>query len=692
MLISLTIFLSAFLLFQLQPVIARYILPWYGGHSGVWTTCMLFFQVGLLLGYTYAHLLVRILKVKYQIIVHAAILVLSLLVLPVIPSESLKPMGNVDPTWDILRLLLLTAGAPFLMVSATGPLVQHWYSQSHPRKSPYRLYALSNFGSLLALLTYPFLIEPLLGLDQQAKIWSFGYVVFAVLCMWCGQALTSRTQSPSHRTENSDRPWKNSIAWVWVGLSACGSILLLAVTSKITEDFSAIPLLWVLPLSLYLITFIIAFDNPRWYRRAVWVPVFLMATVLMVYLLQHWADLNLVTAVLLFNGALFCIVMVCHGELVRHKPAPHKLTIFYLMVALGGALGGVFVSIVAVRVFSAFWELHVGLLAAFLLVGYSLFNLQEKPRPSWHSPAQKIWVLGSLLLGGFLIQGAIESEGNALVTRRNFHSVLRVHEMDIGKLSHRRVLYSGQINHGLQLLHPDNQGHIGSYYSSQSGFGLAIQQHPKRLARSGASQSESQADSLRVGVLGLGVGVIASWGLPQDNFRFYEINPAVVTIADDYFSLLRNARCQVEIIEGDGRISLERELSEDGPQNFDILVIDAFSGDAIPVHLLTIEAFRLYLKHLNFDGILAFNITNRHLELEPVIASVSQELGLPALIIIQEKRSEDFINRSKWALLTRNEQFLQNPRILEYSAPCGTTSKQVGFWSDNYSSLFQLLK
>jgi len=378
--------------------------------------------------------------------------------------------------------------------------------------------------------------------------------------------------------------------------------------------------------------------------------------------------------------------------LVRLKPPSSKLTSFYLMVALGGALGGIFVNFVAVRYFAAFWELHLSVLAAFLIVGYSLFSFRKRPTPTWFGYAQKSWIAGSLVLIGFLLQGAIFSEDGALLSQRNFHGVLRVHEFDIGKLSHRRVLYNGQINHGLQLQAPNHQGHIGSYYSSQSGLGVAIQQHPARLARTNGSTSELGTDNLSVGVIGLGVGVIASWGLPGDFFCFYEINPAVISIADSFFSLIKEAKCSVEILAGDGRLTLEHELQKQGSRQFDILVVDAFSGDAIPVHLLTIEAVQLYFKHLKPDGILAFNITNRHLELEPIIAQFSGEIGIPSIIIKQEKRYSEFISSSKWALVTRNEKFLQNPRVIDYSAASQDGQGLNILWSDNFSSLFPLLK
>lgn len=692
---AITIFISAFFLFQVQPIIARFILPWYGGSPAVWSTCMLFFQVGLLTGYIYAHLLVRYFKPRSQVFVHAALMFISLVFLPITPDADLKPAGGSDPVWGIIRLLLFTVGFPYILISSTGPLLQHWYKLKYADKSPYRLYALSNLGSLLGLITYPFLVEPNMTLGTQTILWSCGYLLFAGVCAWSGRSLLSVNQD--FLSKNESRPSQMSLPpkidmLLWIGLSACGSIMLLAVTSKTTQDISVIPFLWVLPLSLYLVTLIIAFDSPRWYRRRIWIPAFLLSAGVIAYLLQPGTKMHILLAILLYNLAMFCIIMVCHGELERSKPPASQLTLFYLMVSLGGAMGGVFVSFIATKLFPAYWELHVGIAAALILVGFTLFRLGYMKSVRWYSPGKWIWTAVTITLIAPLVTAMIKAEGDALTTRRNFYGVLRVHERDKGEETHHRKLYNGQINHGLQLLHPTQKNRIVSYYSAHSGLGIAFRRHPKRLARASAGQTSSRDYNLKVGVVGLGIGVAASWGLPGDTVRFYEINPEVTNLANEYFTLLKDAKASVEVVAGDGRISLEQELRKQGSMQFDILVVDAFSGDAIPVHLLTREAFELYFKHLRADGILALHISNRHLDLRPVVYGIAKTFDITVLLVNNKKRSKDFIKGSKWVLLTKNKSFVKHPSVKRYATPWPLIIRKTILWTDEYSSLLKVLK
>ncbi len=692
---AITIFLSAFFLFQVQPVIARYILPWYGGTPAVWSTCMMFFQVGLLVGYVYAHLLARYVKVQNQVFLHAALLVLSLIFLPITPDSALKPSGDGDPIWGITRLLILTVGVPYVLISSTGPLLQHWYNLRFAGRSPYRLYALSNLASLLGLLTYPFLIEPRIALGAQTVLWSCGYLAFAGVCIWSGRSLLSAKNIvfPGTDSENGHiSRLKTFTPLIWVGFSACGSIILLAVTSKITQDISVIPFLWALPLSLYLCTFIIAFDSPKWYRREIWIPAFLLSSGVITCLLQSRDNLNIVMTIVLYSAAMFCIVMVCHGELVRSKPMPDRLTFFYLMVALGGALGGVFVNFVATNIFPAYWELHAGIGLSLILVGISLFSSCSQRPGIRQSALGAGWSIVTIALILLLVNAVFKSEGDALTTRRNFYGVLRVHEQGEGTRSYRRKLYSGQINHGLQLFHPEKRGRILSYYSAHSGIGIAFRRHPKRLALHSKSSTKTEDLNLHVGTVGLGIGVISLWGRPGDTFRFYEINPEVVSLADEFFTVLKDSKAKIEMVTGDGRISLERELQEQGSMLFDILAVDAFSADAIPVHLITREAVELYFKHLRADGILALHITNRHLDLRPVVYGLSREMGIEALMVIKKGQPRDFIKGSTWILLTKNKSFLKHPRVLKYVTSWPDNIRDDIIWTDDYSSLLKVLK
>jgi hypothetical protein len=704
---AITIFISAFLLFQVQPVIARFILPWYGGSPAVWSTCMMFFQVGLLVGYVYAHLLARYVATRNQVFVHAALLLLSFFFLPITPDDVLKPVGDGNPIWGIIQLLAYTVGAPYVLLSSTGPLFQHWYNRRYAGRSPYRLYALSNVGSLLGLLTYPFLVEPRLSLGLQTISWSVGYLLFVAFCLWAGRSLLNVTNgsgtqpvaspdsSPdtflADRREPTDRPGRLD-PLLWVGLAACGSIMLLAVTSKITQDLSVVPFLWVLPLSLYLSTFIISFAGRKWYWRRVWVPLFLLSVGVVAYLVQSETELHIVTMVVLYCAAMFCIVMVCHGELARCKPPPRQLTFFYLMVSLGGALGGAFVTFLAPNMFSAFWELHVGVVLAVILAGVSLFG-RDRLR-NGHSRKFFVWgwLAGTLVLIAFLGNGMVKAEENTLTTRRNFYGVLRVYEMDKGTHGHRRALFHGQINHGAQLLHPGQENRIASYFSAHSGLGLAFLLHPKRLALSDRTATEAREFNLRVGVVGLGIGAVSQWGLPGDSFRFYEINPEVAAVAYEYFTLLQDSKAEVEVVMGDGRISLERELRGQGSMKFDILAVDAFTGDAIPVHLLTREALALYLDHLSEGGILALQITNRHLDFMPVVFGLAMALDMPAVMVNGSERPEDYIMRTRWILLTKNESFLKSLYLSKTPSAWPADIRDDIIWTDDYSSLLELLK
>ncbi len=456
---AITIFISAFLLFQVQPIIARYILPWFGGSPAVWSTSMLFFQMGLLVGYTYAHVISTYLETRKQVIVHFTLLGLSLLLLPITPTEALKPDSVDSPAMDIIFLLLSTVGIPYMLVSSTGPLLQQWFAKKYPDRSPYRLYALSNFGSLLALLTYPFIVEPNFGLNTQTIFWSIGYGVFILMCGWAGMTVyKSLTDLPVtlNKTESTEEQ-KMSI-WdplLWIAFSASGSVLLLAATNFICQDVAVIPFFWILPLSLYLITFIIAFDSPRWYIRWIWIPALLLITPKIFIMLEDHYNLDytgLTEQVIIYLGGMFLALMVAHGEMVRLKPPTKHLTFFYLMVSLGGAIGGVFVTFIAPEIFSDFWEWPMGFVLILFLSGISFLRKPGFDIPLFISskvPKSKlpVWVLPtfvSMILVGGSIYFALKItkfqdsfSNNVIASDRNFYGVLRVIESYKGHSLHR---------------------------------------------------------------------------------------------------------------------------------------------------------------------------------------------------------------------------------------------------------------
>lgn len=761
---ALTIFTGAFLLFQVQPLIGKYILPWFGGTPAVWTTCMLFFQLLLLGGYTYAHLSTRRLSARGQVVLHLALLAAAVALLPITPSNVWKPVDSHSPVWRIMVLLAASVGLPYFVLSATGPLLQDWFRRMYPGRSPFRLYALSNLASLLALISYPFWFEVHYTRQVQVQAWSWGMGVFAVLCGYCAiRVWRSDATAPAATDEQSpvkseeSRPALGQY-FLWLALPACASVLLLATTNKLCQDVAVIPFLWILPLSLYLLTFIISFDSPRWYHRAVFGIALGPALGLMVWALYHGDDASLTWQVALYGTALFVCGMVCHGELYRLRPAPRHLTAFYLMIAAGGALGGVFVGIVAPLVFNTYVELHWGLaLCAFLfaavclrdqkgtsLAGWRALTLFYwlsawvgleravvwagswlrsnhtklswkllaglnwnwtahvhwliwaalavvvvrsitkktllKPR-NWHLQVCLVLSLGVAVLGVSLARECWLSERGAVSLARNFYGVLCVWDYRQNEPAQRHLLLQhGRITHGLQFLEPKSSMWATTYYGEESGVGLAMRHFPG-------------AQDRVVGIVGLGTGTMAAYGRKGDRFRFYEINPEVERVARERFTYLRQCPAQVEVILGDARLSMEREA----PQRFDLLVLDAFSSDSIPVHLLTREAFEIYLRHLKPDGVIAVHISNHYLNLAPVADNLATHFQLKHVSVstgdpFDDDESEWWLYSSTWVLLTKNEAFLQLPAIRDVRTEPKKPSVKVPLWTDDYASLFPILE
>ncbi|MDP1606819.1 MAG: fused MFS/spermidine synthase [Rhodocyclaceae bacterium] len=684
MLYGATIFLSAFLLFQVQPIIGKLILPWFGGSASVWTICLLFFQSLLLLGYLYSHWVVRFLSPRHQSWLHIAVLAASCLVLPIIPGAEWKPLGDEDPTLLILGLLTVTIGLPYFALSTTGPLLQAWFARERPGSVPYRLFALSNFGSMIALLSYPFGIEPFLTTRWQSWIWSGGFVVFALLCSVL--ALRGARHSaavgnvagvnPAHPVAPLASAPTLGLMALWAALAACPSLLLVAVTSHLTQHVAPIPLLWILPLALYLLSFILCFEHPRWYQRWLFVPLLVASLVAHGWLSTLGiSDINIRWQVLIHLLALFTFCMVCHGELSRLRPDPRHLTGFYLMLALGGALGGGFVALVAPNFFIAEFELPIGLVLTAAVTFYVLLR-DRKPYRIPRRALVASAVGGTALLGFVLASEQYsELEGSRAVAR-NFYGTLHVTQKgNEGDIDARRWLYHGSIVHGDQYLHADRRQRPTTYYGPTTGAGLAIE-----LTRTPAPQ--------RVGILGLGAGTLLTYGRPEDYYRGYEINPLVLELARTEFSYLADARARVDVVLGDGRLALER----DAPQGFDVLLVDAFSGDAVPAHLLTREAFALYFRHLKPDGVLAFHITNRFLDLTPIVALAARQLGYGAVLISNERDDAADVYRASWMLVTNNAALLENPKIRAAMDTLVIPSSKVRPWTDDYSSLLPILK
>src|SRR5438874_1956415 len=605
---AITIFLSAFLLFQVQPLIAKVILPWFGGSAAVWTVCMLFFQVLLLAGYVYSHAYVR-LRIPARRHIHIALLALAAATLPLAAGAAWKPAGGEDPTWRILGLLATSVGLPYFALSTTGPLVQAWYARSREGAAPYRLFALSNLGSMLALVSYPLAVEPLLALGTQAAVWSAGFALFALACAALAWRSKGAEAQPLAGGE-SGKPGPG-LQTLWAALACCASLLLLAFTGHMTLNIAAIPFLWVLPLALYLLSFVLCFEASGWYRRWLFVPL-LGAGLAGVCVTLTRSNPSIWTLIPLYSATLFAACMVCHGELARSKPHPQHLTGFYLMLALGGAAGGALAGLVAPNLFEDLYELPIGMLALALLVIAALL----RDRASLLHGRLRIaaWIVFLALTAALavaLFRTYAENSADTRVRSRNFYGVLNVHDSGEGPDA-MRILSHGTIVHGKQFLDPDRRGLPTSYYGPRSGIGLAL---------------------------------------------------------------------------GDARLSLERER----PQNFDVLALDAFSSDAIPVHLLTVEAFKTYLRHLKPGGVLAVHISNRYLDLVPVVQQAGRRLSLEVRQVESDDDDEAGVYRSDWMLLSASPAPFEG-ELLKEAAERIDAVPRVRLWTDDYSDVYRILK
>ena len=684
LLYSLTIALSAFLLFELQPIIAKIILPWFGGTSAVWSTCMLFFQVVLLLGYLYAHWLHRTFGARRQAIIHSVVLAASLALLPVLPNPAWKSTVVAHPSLRILALLTVTVGLPYFLLSSTSPLLQAWYARTHKRGMPYRLFALSNAASLAALLSYPFLIEPNLATRLQGILWSAAYAGFAATCAltaWRTSLLpeVEAAHAAGETAEDAAPGW--TVRLLWLGLASSASVLLLAVTTHLTQDVAAIPFLWILPLTVYLLSFILCFEVPSFYRRGVFAPLLALSLAFMAYSLWPgrldvtvaWlmpiTRMSIGPSLVVFALALFVCCMVCHGELARLKPHPRHLTGFYVLVSLGGATGGLFVGLVAPNFFRAYYEFPIGLALCAVLA--AIVYVRAWPR----------WAIAPLAaaLAGYLFclgAGMYKMVDGYRVVARNFYGQLRVYDSGDPRFDEdaSRHLLHGVINHGEQMLREEYRRQPVTYFCPDSGIGLAMR------ALEGTPR--------RIGILGLGCGTLAAYGRAGDVLRIYEINPQVVEIASTQFTYLRDTAARVEVALGDGRLVLDSEPD----QHFDILVMDAFSGDSVPVHLITLEAFRTYFRHLKPAGILAVNISNKYLRLDPVMERAASAFAKLALVYHYAPPEDDALCFAcSWTLIMDRSTAAAHPQLEQHGT---VLQPRPGFpaWTDDFSNMFRILK
>lgn len=687
---AVAIFLSAFLLFAVEPMVAKMVLPWFGGSASVWAVCLLFFQAALLAGYTYAHLLRRASTAR-QPWIHAVVIAVSFASLPVIPAARWKPDPMAAPDLRILLVLAVTVGLPFFVLSSTAPLLQAWWVRDQRDRSPYRFYALSNVGSMVALLSYPTLIEPRVRTHVQAITWSAAYAITAALCAAIGFLAAPKTAAVEQQAAVTEVP-SRLVRSLWVALPAVASALLLAITNHISQNVAAIPFLWIIPLSLYLLSFILSFDSPRWYPRSVFLRLLAVTLGGMAYVLSDRFDTApLIVLVPLFCAFLFVCCMFCHGELARLKPHPKYLTSFYLMVALGGALGSLFVAIIAPHVFVGMTELPIAVAACAVL---AVVAVARDPQGIFNAGSKRfhpVVLAIAAIAAAIVISLAVNTHENDAYTKfkgRNFYGMLRVYDK-LASLPQQfppdpanifdapdprfRELVNGTINHGIQFQTPSMRRFATTYYSTNSGVGVALLQEGKR-------------GPLRVGVIGLGAGTLAAYGRVGDMYRFYDINPLVINLAQHLFTFLRDSMATIDIVPGDARLSLEREP----PQNFDVLAVDAFSGDSIPVHLLTRQAFELYFKHLRPGGVLAVHVSNRYLDLVPVVRGAAGVLHKKIVVIENAPDDDREIFDSTWVLVSDHDLPYQAEL---YKAGLVTVSKgRTVLWTDDYSSIWPLLK
>jgi len=650
-------------------MMGRSILPVYGGAPAVWSTCLLFFQTLLFVGYTYAHLLTSHLSARKQVIAHLALLIAATLTLPIQARIDSAMVSNRLPFMEILLFLSRRAGLLFFALSATTPLLQSWYARCSGGE-PYKFYALSNFGSLLALLSYPLLFEPYLPLTAQSRFWSLGFGTFVFAMIASAYHFIRRSSTRSFAVEESSTGrihWSSGLRWI--ALSALPGALLIAVTSHMTLDVAAVPFLWVIPLALYLVTFILAFSSDKFCRTGVILPFWILATAGLAFSLLAGGTTSFGLRMAVSLACLGFGALICHGALALERPDAKRLTAYYMCITGGGAIGGLFSAVIAPFVFRDYYELPVVILAVYALLPWMV---QSGPDPKKRG-SQRRWLwLGSgfaavAMTAVLWVQANGSSGKERMVDRaRGFFGVCRVVQTQNAVL-----LTLGDIQHGMQLSNPAMRDLPTSYFGPESGAGLALSRH-----RAGKPR--------RIAVIGLGVGTLAAYGRVGDEIRFFELDPNVVRFARRYFTYLDRSRAGVAIEIGDGRLLLGQEQ-----KRFDIVALDAFSSNAIPVHLLTKEAFGVYLSKLTDDGILLANVTNRHLAVARVVQGSANAHGLALELVETPSNPGKGLNRARWALMARKASTLDSVlEGVEIRQPEG----EPVLWTDQHSALWTLVK
>jgi hypothetical protein len=675
--------LAGFLLFQVQLVLGKFILPWFGGSASTWLVCMLFFQVALLVGYAHAYAITLPLPIHRQAQLQIGILALTLALLPIAPSDSWKPADASDPTWRILALLTVCVGLPYIALATTTPLLSRWLAHMAPELNPVRFFAASNIGSFLGLLSYPFFFERLLPSVEQTRWWSWAYVLYAALFSICGLLTIASTQNTKAAGTGALRTGKDDALLMWVVYSSLGSALLIATTNAITQWSAVVPFLWVVPLSAYLLTFVIAFGYPRAYSRVLFGGAFLLLAGASLALPVPETSFYLFIALVLQTATLFAGCMICHAEMVKLQPEPARLPKFYLAIAAGGALGGIAVVLGAPLLFKDYFE-HPLVLSAIGAVAVLLVWPHGEGRGVGRIVTA--YLTGACFLYGLATGFREEISGNTLVERiRNFYGVVKiVRQFQDDPKEYTLGLFQAGIDQGGQFQDPERRLQAICGFDWNSGLGYALAYHAKRRA-------DGPHTPLRIGVIGLGAGMIATLGREGDALRYYELNPAVLNLTSRHFTFLGESKAKVDVLLGDGRLVLERQLKANDRQNFDVLVLDAFRGASPPMHLMTKEAFAIYFGHLAENGILAVNFELDTFEVAPLHRGLAKQLGTNVRWF-ETKEDGDYCQAPiSWAVYTQDQAFFEAPIVRRAVSSWRDDGKSELVWTDKDSNLMSIV-
>jgi hypothetical protein len=681
-------------------MMGKYILPWFGGSASTWSVCLLFFQSALLVGYFYALAISERLSLRVQSILQLVLLAAAILLLPIQPADSWKPVDATDPVGRILATLTLSVGLPYAVLATTSPLLQRWLSLINPGRRVTRYFAISNFGSFLGLLSFPFVVEPTLTSPQQAIDWSYGFGAYALCFATCAifvavrrarasspeaEASVAGDGTPAGAPSVGGRRIRRWDVIAWIGWATGGTLLLLASTNLVTEWITVVPLLWVLPLALYLLSFVLVFASARYYRREVYLPLFIVLASGSLFIGRQESTVAMLAQIVLLSAGMFTGCMICHGELVATTPTARRLTGFYLAISFGGFLGGALVAFVAPAIFPDVWEFQISILT---VAGAAIFmEIKQQGILARHIPKPALYGLAlvvAVLMGSYVLREVVR-QGSVIWQARNFYGVVKVVDNHDPALTERVItMFQSGVDQGNAWVEPELQNRPACDFGESSAVGLALRYVKAR--RDGGPNTP-----IRVGIIGLGVGMTLGYAKLGDAVRFYELNPAVADAASEAFPFIRNTKATVDIVLGDGRLSLERESKIAAFRKFDVLVLDAFRGASPPMHLMTKEAYEIYLSALKPDGILAVDLDLWNFELSPLHRGFSQTFDLPVGWFSTPDMVEGCDDGISWTLYTRDEGFWKVKRVAKNRSDWPDHSDRTIVWTDKNTNLLSVM-